>query len=295
MSIGLIFPGQAAQFVGMGRTIYGSDKDARKLIDRADEVLGYKLSEVMFDGPVELLTETKHTQPAVYLHSLVVYEKLKNKANPTGVAGHSLGEISACVAADVLSFEDGLKLVQKRAEAMQAACDANPGTMAAVLGLDDAIVEEICQEIDGVVPANYNCPGQLVISGTKDGIAKAIEVCKEKGARRALEIAVGGAFHSPLMEPAMDTFKAAIEQMPMQDATIPVFQNVDAHPHTKAEEIKENLIKQVISPVRWTDCILSMKSEGIGSYIEVGGKGRILQGMLRKISRELEVTLWQEG
>lgn len=294
MSTGLLFPGQAAQFVGMGAMISQQDPRAKDLLASADKLLGYPLSEIMFNGPVERLTETQYTQPAVYIHSMLIYYRDQDIVKASGVAGHSLGEISACVAAGVLSFEDGLRLVNKRAQAMQEACDMNPGTMAAVLGMEDEAVEAICNQIEGVVPANYNCPGQLVISGTREGIAAAVEACKEAGARRAMEIAVGGAFHSPLMEPAMDAFKEAIDQIELKEAQIPVIQNVDAQPHTNAAEIRDNLIKQVISPVRWTTTIQQMMASGINEYVEVGGKGRILQGMLRKISRDIEVTLWQE-
>lgn len=294
MKTALLFPGQAAQFVGMGAKISASSETAQTMMTHADNILGYKLSEIMAEGPAEKLTETIYTQPAVYLHSMLVYEQLKGSAEPTAVAGHSLGEITACVAAGVMTFEDGLLLVRKRAEAMQSACELNPSTMAAVLGMDDEKVEEICAGIDDVVPANYNCPGQLVISGSKEGITKAIEKCKEAGAKRALEIAVGGAFHSPYMQPAMDDFKEAILSVEMKDASIPVYQNVDTKPHTTAGEIRENLINQVISPVRWTGSINRMITDGIENFIEVGGKGKILLGMLRKISREVGSELWQE-
>ncbi len=294
MKTALLFPGQAAQFVGMGAEIKESDEAARNLINRADDILGYNLSEIMFNGPEERLTETIYTQPAVFIHSLLIYYRDRNKCRPVAVAGHSLGEISACVAADVFSFEEGLTLVQKRAESMQRACDQNPGTMAAILGMEDAAVEEICNQIEGVVPANYNCPGQLVISGTKEGIEKALEQCREQGARRALEISVGGAFHSPLMLPALEDFKEAIAAVKINDARILVYQNVDAKYHIDGEEIRNNLVDQVINPVRWTASIQNMIEDGISSYVEVGGKGRILQGMLRKISREIEVVFWQE-
>lgn len=294
MGVALLFPGQAAQFVGMGEKIINHSSVAKSMLHEADEILGYKLSKIMLEGPEESLKETKYTQPAVYVHSMMVHEVHKSKIEVSAVAGHSLGEISACVSAGVLSFEEGLVLVQKRAEAMQRACELHPSTMAAVLGMNDEDVEAICRDIEGVVPANYNCPGQLVISGTKEGIHKAIEVCKEQGARRALEISVGGAFHSPLMQPAMDDFKSAIMAIDMKDASIPVYQNVDAMPHTSVMEIKDNLINQVIKPVRWTQVIQAMARDNLSNYIEVGGKGNILKGMLRKISRDLEVTLWQE-
>lgn len=294
MKTALLFPGQAAQFVGMGTKISSSSDAAQSMMTKADDILGYKLSEIMAEGPVEKLTETIYTQPAVYLHSMLVYEQHKRAAQPVAVAGHSLGEISACVAAGVMTFEDGLMLVRKRAEAMQRACVLNPSTMAAVLGMEDEKVEAICAGIDDVVPANYNCPGQLVISGSKEGISEAIEKCKEAGAKRALEIAVGGAFHSPYMQPAMDDFKQAILSVEMTDATIPIYQNVDTQPHTAAGEIRDNLISQVISPVRWTASINRMIADGTDNFIEVGGRGKILLGMLRKISREVGSELWQE-
>ena len=290
----LIFPGQAAQFVGMGAKIIQQNDSAQDLLNKANEILGYNLSEIMIQGPEEVLRETQYTQPAVYVHSMMVYFARESNIEVGGLAGHSLGEISACVAAGVFSFEDGLLLVQKRALAMQKACDANPGTMAAILGMEDAIVEEICREIEGVVPANYNCPGQLVISGSKNGITKAVEKAGESGARRAMEIAVGGAFHSPLMAPALEEFKSAISDVRMQDARTPIYQNVDAQPHTDKGEIRENLIRQITSPVRWTESMQHMINDSLDRYIEVGGKGRILLGMLRKISREVESELWQE-
>lgn len=294
MKTALLFPGQAAQFVGMGAKITASSASAQAMMNKADEILGYKLSEIMSEGPVEKLTETIYTQPAVYLHSMLVYEKHKGAIAPVAVAGHSLGEISACVAAGVMTFEDGLLLVRKRAEAMQRACEQNPSTMAAVLGMEDEKVEAICAEIDDVVPANYNCPGQLVISGSKEGITAAIDKCKEAGAKRALEIAVGGAFHSPFMQPAMEEFKEVIMSIKMNDAIIPVYQNVDTKPHTTADEIRNNLISQVTSPVRWTSSINRMINDGTEHFIEVGGRGKILLGMLRKISREVGSELWQE-
>ncbi len=295
MKTALLFPGQAAQFVGMGSKIQAQSTTAKEMMAKSDDILGYRLSEIMAEGPVERLTQTIYTQPAVYLHSMLVYDQYKDKAEASAVAGHSLGEISACVAAGVMTFEDGLILVQKRAEAMQKACELNPSTMAAVLGMEDSLVESICAEIDDVVPANYNCPGQLVISGSKEGITLAIEKCKEAGAKRALEIAVGGAFHSPYMQPAMDDFRAAISSVDMKDAQIPVYQNVDTQPHFLAAEIRDNLINQVINPVRWTASIQRMIADGTENFVEVGGRGKILLGMLRKISREVTSELWQEG
>ncbi|MFT4568570.1 MAG: [acyl-carrier-protein] S-malonyltransferase [Saprospiraceae bacterium] len=295
MAQALIFPGQAAQFVGMGSKITNLRSKAKALINQADDILGYKLSEIMYQGPEELLKETKYTQPAVFVHSYIVYDAHKDSLSPSAVAGHSLGEITACVAAGVMSYEDGLRLVQVRAEAMQYACEHNPSTMAAILGLEDGIVESICNNIEGtVVAANYNCPGQLVISGTSEAIHQAIVAAKEAGARRALEIPVGGAFHSPLMEPAVEKFKTVIEGMDFNDANIPVYQNVNAMATQDAESIKTNLIAQITSPVRWTKSIQEMISDGVGEFVEVGGKGKVLMGMVRKISREVEIRQWQE-
>ena len=294
MKSALLFPGQAAQFVGMGTKLVASSSKANDLLQQANEILDFDLGAIMASGPEEKLKETKYTQPAVFVHSLMVYESRKDEATPDAVAGHSLGELSACVVADVFSFEEGLRLVQKRAEAMQLACEMAPSTMAAVLGMSDEDVEAICDEIDGVVAANYNCPGQIVISGTFEGINKAVEVCKVRGARRALQIPVGGAFHSPLMEPAQKAFAEAIRSVTMNNAQIPIYQNVNALAVTNADDIRKNLIDQVTSPVRWTKCIQSMIGDGIGQFIEVGGKGKVLLGMMRKISREVEATGWLE-
>jgi len=295
MSKALIFPGQAAQFVGMGSKITGSQDRAKSLMDQADEILGYQLSDIMYNGPEERLKETIYTQPAVFVHSYLVYDANKDSLQPVAVAGHSLGEITACVAAGVMSFEDGLKLVQVRAEAMQYACEKNPSTMAAILGLEDEVVESVCDKVDGiVVAANYNCPGQLVISGSNEAIQAAIELAKEAGARRALEIPVGGAFHSPLMEPAVEKFVAVINEMDFNNANIPVYQNVNASASQDAATIKENLIAQITSPVRWTKSIQQMIADGVDGFVEVGGRGKVLMGMVRKISREVETTLWQE-
>jgi len=294
MKTALLFPGQAAQFVGMGQNIYESDERAKATLDKANEVLGYDLRSIMAEGPIEKLTQTIYTQPAVYVHSMAIYACRKDEVTPDAVAGHSLGEISACVAAGVLSYEDGLKLVDKRARAMQAACEANPSTMAAVLGMEDQVVEEICEKIDGVVPANYSCPGQLVISGTKEGITAAVEACKEAGARRALEIAVGGAFHSPLMQSAQDELADFLATIDMKDALLPIYHNVDAKPNQSAEVIRRHLIDQVTSPVRWTATLQHLIADGFGTFIEVGGKGKILLGMLRKVSREVESIQWPE-
>ncbi len=295
MSKALLFPGQAAQFIGMGSTLSRHSEKARGILDTADDILGYRLSEIMHHGPEERLKETIYTQPAVFVHSYLVYQEHKKELDVNAVAGHSLGEITACVAAGVLGFEDGLKLVQARANAMQDACVSTPSTMAAILGMEDRVVEEICADIDDVVvPANYNCPGQLVISGSKTGIASAIEACKAAGARRALEIPVGGAFHSPIMEPAVEDFKIAIESMHFSDAEVAVYQNVDGLPHFDARQIKANLIQQITHPVLWTKTINNMIADGITHFVEVGGKGKVLMGMLRKISKEIDVELWKE-
>jgi len=290
----LLFPGQAAQFVGMGQHIYESEEKARDLMDKANDILGYDLKKIMIEGPMETLTQTVYTQPAVYVHSMAVYACRSEEIDVSAVAGHSLGEISACVAAGVLSFEDGLELVDKRARAMQAACEAHPSTMAAVLGMEDDQVEKICAAIEGVVPANYNCPGQIVISGTKEGIEKAVEQCKEAGARRALVIAVGGAFHSPLMSSAQKELSEFIGDIELTDASIPIYHNVDAKPNQRAAQVKEQLISQVTSPVRWTSTLQGLIKDGHTSFVEVGGKGKILLGMLRKVSREVEAIQWQE-
>ncbi len=290
----LLFPGQAAQFVGMGQHIYESEEIAKNLIDKANDILGYDLRKIMIDGPMETLTQTIYTQPAVYVHSMAVYACRKKEMEISAVAGHSLGEISACVAAGVLSFEDGLGLVDKRARAMQSACETHPSTMAAVLGMEDEQVENICNDIEGVVPANYNCPGQIVISGTKKGIEKAVELCKEAGARRALVIAVGGAFHSPLMSSAQEELAEYIRDIELYDASMPIYHNVDASPNQSASQVKDHLISQVTSPVRWTSTLQRLIKDGHTTFIEVGGKGKILLGMLRKVSREVEAIQWQE-
>jgi len=294
MSSALLFPGQAAQFVGMGAKISGASIRANDLLTQADDILGYSISSIMKEGPEDDLKKTIYTQPAVYIHSMLIFDAHRDDVACGGVAGHSLGEISACVAAGVMTYEDGLRLVQCRAEAMQKACDIRPGTMAAILGMTDNEVEDICAGIEGVIPANYNCPGQIVISGTKEGIDQAIMACKEAGARRALEINVGGAFHSTLMEPAVDSFKSMITDIEMKDARIPVYQNVDARPHLSAKEIRENLINQVTHPVRWTLTMQHMIADGFDIFKEVGGKGKILMGMMRKISRDVTVEPWLE-
>lgn len=283
-----VFPGQGSQFVGMGKDLYETSALAKELFDKADEILGFKITDVMFAGTDEQLKETKVTQPAVFLHSVISALCLGDDFKPAMVAGHSLGEFSALVASGALSFEDGLRLVAARANAMQKACEANPGTMAAIIGVDDEKVEEICAEVskDGklVIPANYNCPGQLVISGDTEAINEACEKLKEAGAKRALPLKVGGAFHSPLMQPAKDELQAAIEQTTFSAPKCPVYQNVDAKPYTDAAEIKANLIAQLTSPVRWTKSVQNMIADGADDFTECG-PGKALQGMIGRIDK----------
>ena len=282
-----IFPGQGAQFTGMGLDLYEKSSLAQEYFEKANDILGFSITDIMFEGTAEQLKETKVTQPAVFLHSVILAKVLGDAFQPEMVAGHSLGELSALVANGVLSFEDGLKLVSKRALAMQKACEIQPSTMAAVLGLDDNIVEDTCAEIDGVVvAANYNCPGQLVISGEVDAVKKACEVLTEKGARRALLLPVGGAFHSPLMEPAREELAAAIKATTFSKPICPVYQNVVAKAVTNPDEIKENLIAQLTGPVKWTQCIQAMIADGGTEFIEVG-PGNVLQGLVRKIDRSV--------
>lgn len=285
-----IFPGQGAQFTGMGLDLYNNSQMANELFEKANEILGFRITDIMFEGTADQLKQTNVTQPAIFLHSVILAKVLGNSFQPEMVAGHSLGEISALVAAGVLSFEDGLQLVSKRAEAMQKACEIMPSTMAAVLGLDDKIVEEVCDAVDGVVvAANYNCPGQLVISGEVSAIEITCELLKEKGARRALVLPVGGAFHSPMMEPAREELAAAIKATKFNEPTCRVYQNVPAKAITTALEIKENLIKQLTAPVKWTQSIKSMIADGGTQFIEVG-PGKVLQGLMRKIDRSVEAT-----
>ena len=285
-----IFPGQGAQFTGMGLDLYNNSQMAHELFEKANEILGFRITDIMFEGTADQLKQTNVTQPAIFLHSVILAKVLGNSFQPEMVAGHSLGEISALVAAGVLSFEDGLQLVSKRAEAMQKACEIMPSTMAAVLGLDDQIVEEVCDAVDGVVvAANYNCPGQLVISGEVSAIETACELLKEKGARRALVLPVGGAFHSPMMEPAREELAAAIKATKFNEPTCRVYQNVPAKAITTALEIKENLIKQLTAPVKWTQSIQSMIADGGTQFIEVG-PGKVLQGLMRKIDRSVEAA-----
>ena len=281
-----IFPGQGAQFSGMGKNLYDNNEQAKALFEQANEILGFRISDVMFNGTDEELKQTNVTQPAVFLHSVIAYLTTP-ELKPDMTAGHSLGEFSALVAAGALSFEDGLKLVAQRAAAMQKACEQNPSTMAAILGLEDAKVEEGCAGITAevVVAANYNCPGQLVISGSIAGIEKGCEAMKAAGAKRALVLQVGGAFHSPLMEPARQELQAAIENTNFSKPNCPVYQNVDAQPYTNPEEIKNNLINQLTAPVRWTQTVQNMVADGAAEFTECG-PGSVLQGLVKKINKE---------
>jgi [acyl-carrier-protein] S-malonyltransferase len=285
-----IFPGQGAQFPGMGKEQYEADASVRNLFEQANDILGYRLSDVMFNGSEEELKQTRITQPAIFVYSLARVQMAGENFRPAAVAGHSLGEFTALVAAGALTFADGLQLVRQRAEAMQRACELTESTMAAVLGLDDANIEAICAGIDTevVVPANYNSPGQLVISGSKAGIQLAIERLQAAGARRVVELAVGGAFHSPLMQPAQDELQQAIESTPFQAPNCPVYQNVDAMPHTDPAAIQINLIRQLTAPVRWTQTVEQMAADGYTEFIEAGGK--VLQGLVKKINRSLSVA-----
>ena len=288
-----VFPGQGSQFVGMGKELYDNNATAKALFDKADEILGFKITDIMFAGTDEQLKQTNVTQPAVFLHSVITAICLGDEFAPAMVAGHSLGEFSALVAAGAISFEDGVKLVAARANAMQKACEANPGLMAAIIGLPDEKVEEVCSQISAegevVVAANCNCPGQLVISGTVDAINKACEALKAAGAKRALPLKVGGAFHSPLMQPAKDELQAAIEQTVFSAPKCPVYQNVDGKPHTDAEEIKANLIAQLTSSVRWTSSVQNMIADGADDFTECG-PGKALQGMIGRIDKNVKVA-----
>jgi len=285
-----IFPGQGAQFSGMGLDLYENSPLAQDLFEKANEILGFSITDIMFEGSAEDLKETKVTQPAIFLHSVILAKTLGESFKPDMVAGHSLGEFSALVAAGALTFEDGLRLVSQRALAMQKACEIQPSTMAAVLGLDDDIVEKICATTDGVVvAANYNCPGQLVISGEIDAINAACEALKEEGARRALVLPVGGAFHSPMMEPAREELATAIENTRFSKPNCPIYQNVTASAITDENEIKANLISQLTAPVRWTQSVQQMIADGATHFTEVG-PGKVLQGLVKKINREAETT-----
>jgi [acyl-carrier-protein] S-malonyltransferase len=282
-----VFPGQGAQFIGMGKDLYDKSTLAKEMFEKANAILGFRITDLMFSGTEEDLKQTKVTQPAIFLHSTILAAVAGNSFNPDMVAGHSLGEFSALVANKSLSFEDGLVLVSKRALAMQKACEKTPSTMAAILGLDDSIVEDICFEIkEIVVPANYNSPGQIVISGSIDGIDKAIEKCKEKGAKRALKLAVGGAFHSPLMEPARLELEEAIRNTIFNKPICPVYQNVNARPFSDPSAIRANLVSQLTSPVKWTQSVINMIADGATSFTEVG-PGSVLQGLIKKVNRDM--------
>ena len=282
-----VFPGQGAQFTGMGKDLYDASEEAKVLFEKANDILGFRITDIMFEGEAEELKQTKVTQPAIFLHSTILAKLLGHHFQPEMVAGHSLGEISALTAAGVLAFEDGLKLVSKRALAMQAACEAEPSTMAAILGLENEVVEGICEKVEGiVVAANYNCPGQLVISGTVDAINDACELLKEAGARRALVLPVGGAFHSPLMEPARAELAKAIEATTFNSPICPVYQNVTASAVTDPNEIKENLVAQLTAPVRWTQTMHQMIADGVSGFTEVG-PGKVLQGLVKKVDRQM--------
>ena len=285
-----LFPGQGAQFVGMGKDLYDHSEKAKSLFESANEILGFRITDIMFNGTDEDLKQTNVTQPAIFLHSVILAKELGNDFQPDMVAGHSLGEFSALVSARALSFEDGLRLVSARANAMQKACEIRPSTMAAILGLDDFTVEDICQRISEiVVPANYNCPGQLVISGTIEGIDKACDLLTQAGAKRALKLNVGGAFHSPLMEAARVELQAAIEATKINEPICPIYQNIDAKPYKDVESIKHNMISQLTGAVRWTQTIQKMLHDGATSFTEVG-PGNVLQGLVKKVDRTVETS-----
>jgi [acyl-carrier-protein] S-malonyltransferase len=285
-----VFPGQGAQFTGMGKDLYQNSPLAKELFEKANEILGFRITDIMFEGTADELKQTKVTQPAIFLHSVILAKTLGDSFKPDMVAGHSLGEFSALVANQTLSFEDGLKLVSQRALAMQKACEIAPSTMAAVLGLEDQIVEEVCASVDGiVVAANYNCPGQLVISGETSAVEKACELLKERGAKRALLLPVGGGFHSPMMEPAREELAKAIENTHFSNPICPVYQNVTATAVSDSTEIKKNLIIQLTAPVKWTQSVQQMIADGGNEFIEVG-PGNVLQGLIKKINKEAQTA-----
>ncbi len=286
--IAYIFPGQASQFVGMGKDFYEKSPQAKELFERANDILGFRISDIMFEGTLDDLKETKVTQPAVFLHSYISFVLNGDKYTPDVVAGHSLGEFTALVANGTLDFDSGLRLVQVRANAMQKACEAEPSTMAAILGLEDDVVKKVCESIDEIViPANYNCPGQLVISGSIEGINKAIEKLKENGARRAIALQVGGAFHSPFMAPAKEELAAAIEKAEFNVPKMPIYQNATAKREISPEKIKENLVKQLTAPVLWTQTMQNMIADGVKQFVEVGGNGKTLVNFVKRIDRRL--------
>ncbi|MEH6304736.1 ACP S-malonyltransferase [Olivibacter sp. CPCC 100613] len=285
-----LFPGQGAQFVGMGKDLYAYKESTRNLFEQANEILGFRITDIMFDGTEDDLKRTNVTQPAIFLHSVILAKALGDQFDPHMVAGHSLGEFSALVATQALSFEDGLTLVSQRANAMQKACEIQPSTMAAILGLDDFTVEDICQRVsDVVVPANYNCPGQLVISGTIEGVEKACELLLQAGAKRALKLNVGGAFHSPLMETARVELQNAIQKVSIKEPICTIYQNIDAKAYTDPAKIKENLIAQLTGAVKWTQTIENMLADGATSFIEVG-PGNVLQGLVKKVNRQADTS-----
>jgi [acyl-carrier-protein] S-malonyltransferase len=284
-----VFPGQGAQFPGMGKDLYENYPEAKEKFEKANEILGFRITDIMFEGTPEELKQTKVTQPAIFLHSVIRALVMGNEFTPNMVAGHSLGEFSALVANKSLSFEDALVLVSKRAMAMQKACEMEESTMAAILGMEDSVVEEKCAEIDDIViPANYNSPGQIVISGSKAGIEKAIAILSEAGAKRAMPLAVGGAFHSPFMEPAREELAKAIKETTFAEPICPIYQNVDGKAHSKPEEIKENLIAQLTSPVRWTQIMNNMIADGASHFTEIG-PGKVLAGLIKKVDRHMPV------
>ncbi|WP_333577393.1 ACP S-malonyltransferase [Sphingobacterium sp.] len=290
MKTAYVFPGQGAQFVGMGQDLYNLNDETKALFEQANDILGFRITDIMFSGTDEELKQTNVTQPAIFLHSVILAKALGDSFQPDMVAGHSLGEFSALVAAGALSFEDGLKLVAQRANAMQKACELQPSTMAAILGLEDAIVENICAQVDDVVvAANYNCPGQLVISGSIEGVDKACALLTEAGAKRALKLNVGGAFHSPLMESAKVELQAAIEAVDILSPSCPIYQNVDAKPQTDPAVIKQNLIAQLTGAVRWTQTVQNMLADGATAFVEVG-PGNVLQGLVKKVDRQVQTS-----